>query len=655
MTDGVYDRFDPSKNYDKHLFRAGNVLQSAELNEVQTSSQARLQGIADAIFKDGDIVRDARITVNESTGVVSCQSGAVYIRGAVRGVPPGTLTIPITGTVAVGVYLIESTVTEVDDPDLGDPATELRTYGQPGAARLKIDPVWGFAGDDTDGDFFPIYSVVDGQLAAKEAPPAFDSMTQAIAKYDRDSSGSNYVVSGLRVTKLDDLMSGEQVYNLSDGRARVNGFGVDLSTSRRVIYAATPDLRSIDSEPTTATTGTAQRINVARPPIKQIQSVHITAEKTVTLTHGAFTGAQDPLPDTSIVSIVAVNQGGTWSGSSFTGGTTYAATTDYLLTSGKVDWTPAGAEPATNSTYQVRYRYITTATANSPDLTGFSVSGAVVGSTIFVNYTTMLPRIDRLCLDDSGNIIWVKGVATDYNPVRPTVPSNLCELAQVVQTWDANRYIVNDGVRTVPMSDIEAMQSRMDVIIDLIAQQKLVSDLSVRDASAKKGVFVDPFLDDAQRDAGITQTAAVFDGILTLPIADTVLNPSADITDPVTCASTLSIALRQTARTGAMNVNPYMAFAVLPAQVTLSPSVDRWTQIVTTWASPVTRQFISGQGSTVASQSTSTSSQLIKTTTDQLEKLRQIDLAFTIKGFVPGEVLTNVKFDGLDVTASLHT
>ena len=87
MPDSYYDNFNASKNYEKILYRDGYTLQGAELNEAQSAAMHRLQGVADALFKDGDIIRDAGIIVNKETGEVRAQSGAVYLRGAVRGVP----------------------------------------------------------------------------------------------------------------------------------------------------------------------------------------------------------------------------------------------------------------------------------------------------------------------------------------------------------------------------------------------------------------------------------------------------------------------------------------------------------------------------------------------------------------------------------------
>ncbi|SDY39638.1 protein of unknown function [Nitrosomonas sp. Nm58] len=389
MIDGYYNRFDPAKKYEKHLFRAGYVLQSSELNEVQSYAEDRVRGVADALFKDGDVVRDAQIIVNSATGEVQCQSGAIYLVGAVRGIPSKTMTIPTTGVVSVGIRLVETVITELDDPALRDPAIDVRNYQESGAARLKVEAIWSFQGDGATGEFYPVYTVEDGQLRAKETPPNLDSVTQSLARYDRDSAGGTYVVSGLTVKALDDLGTGEQVYSVGEGRARVYGYGVELKTSRREVYPVIPDLRNIISEPHTSTTVSAQRVDIDRTPIENIASVQITAEKTVTLTHGGFVGAQDPLPDTSVLSLLEVKQGGT----------TYLANTDYKLTSGKVDWSLAGNEPAPGSTYTVTYQYISEVTPTAIDDTGFTVEGAVVGSLILVTYNQKLPRYDRIALN----------------------------------------------------------------------------------------------------------------------------------------------------------------------------------------------------------------------------------------------------------------
>ncbi|MGL4459788.1 MAG: DUF4815 domain-containing protein [Plesiomonas shigelloides] len=657
---GYYNRSESEqdKHYEEHLFRAGNVLQSAEMNEIQDHSKRNIKSLGDALFKDGDIVRDARAVVNQDTGVTQMESGAVYLRGAVRGVPSATITIPTTGTVAIGIYLNESIVTEAEDKTLLDPARETRAYNEPGAARRKVVPSWGYLGDNSSsGEFFPIYYVDDGQLRAKEAPPQMDSVSQAIASYDRDSAGTSYIVDGMLVTQLADQETGEQVYSIKNGRARINGFGISLSTSRRIVYAAMPDTRLIDSEPHTSTGPSEMRVNVDRAPLDKTQEiqVRITAQKQINLVHGTVTGSMDPLPDTSVIEIVEVKQGGT----------TYVKGSDYQLTAGKVDWSLSGAEPAPGSTYSVTYRYITTAEPTKVDDNGFSVIGAVQGTLILTTYYTKLPRIDRLCMDDSGAFVWVKGVATDYDPVRPQVQSNMLPICQVMQTWTSSRRVVNDGVRMVPMNEIEGINRRLDTLTDLVAQQKLVSDAGTREAAAKKGLFVDPFINDAQRDQGVSQSAAVLGYALTLPIQGDAHSVSTDISEPTSCEFTLEPVLEQTSRTGEMKINPYMAFAVLPKPVTLTPAVDRWTETQTTWLSPITQKFIvdnrmldewhlnnfgSGLAGYPSYTTSTTETVLVSSKQSRIEHLRQIEVKFEVTGWGPGEQLSSITFDGITVT-----
>lgn len=633
-----YNRHDPAKKYEKHLFIAGRPLQSSELNEVQENAAVRLRDVADAFFKDGDIIRDASIIVDEITGSVQCQSGAIYIRGAVRGIAPATLTIPASGVVSVGVRLVETVITDLEDPDLRDQATGTRNYDEPGAYRLKVEVVWAWSGDGVAGEYFPVYTVTDGVLNAKEPPPSFDTVTQALARYDRDSAGGSYIVSGLDVRKLADDVDGKQVYSLAEGRARVYGYGFEFATSQRVIHDAIPDLLLISNEPHLSSTAGAQRINFDRAPGTAPSEVSITAERTVTLVHGVFTGAQDPLPDTSVLQIIEVKQGAV----------TYAPTADYLLTAGKVDWTPGGDEPSPGSSYTVKYRYITLVTPTAVDDTGFTVTGAVSGTLVLVTYEQKLPRIDRLCLTTAGSTVWIVGVASAFNAQPPAVPADMLSLASVRQTWDASRTVISDGVRVVPMPQLANIDDRIDLMLQLIAQQRLESNIHTREAGAKKGLFTDPFLDDSQRDAGTAQTAAVVRGELLLPISATAHHLTGDIAAPVTLNYSNVITLEQSLRTGSMKINPYMSFAPIPASVTLVPAVDRWTVVSTGWASPVTERFSQGWGNQ-AFETTSTVNALLSRTTTQIENLRPITVNYNIAGFGPGEILASLKFDGISL------
>jgi hypothetical protein len=649
-----YNRFDPSKNYERLMFRSGYVLQGAELNEIQSSSIDRLKRVADAIFKDGDLIKDGQLVLDPVTGAAQCAAGSVYLRGTVRTIDAKQFSIPIDKTVIIGIYLLDTTVTELQDPSLRDPAQEVRNYQEPGAGRLQVATSWGWqaagSSDGQAGEFYPVYTADYGVMRVKVTPPELDSVSQAIARYDRDSTGGDYVVSGLKVTKLADS-GGVQQYSIDSGSARVNGYAVELPTSRRLPYPAAPELRLIDSEPWLSAGVAAQRVTFDRTPVNRITQVRITAQKVADIIHGSFLGSQDPLPDGSIVELVAINQGGAPNAdlSGFTGGTTYTVGVDYKLTGQKIDWSLDGVEPNIGSSYKAIYRYITTVAPTDVDGTGFTVAGAVAGSLILTSYEVKLPRIDRLCITQDGSFQWIAGTSTDFYPVAPQVPSLYLPIARVDQNWDDTTTIQQDGSRVVPMSDIEQLGARLDVLTDLIAQQRLTADANSRSAAAKKGLFVDPFTNDSLRDAGVAQTAAIVGGELVLPITGTFTRLSNDVVRPVALNANITPVLEQTARTGSMAVNPYSAFDPIPATLVLNPPADHYTESHSVFTSDATAVLYQGSGVLKEVLGTTTTTKVVSSSTRAAQYIRQIDVTFSIDGFSPNENLSTITFDGIPV------
>lgn len=644
--DNYYNRFDAGNNYDEIFFRDGYGAQASEHNELQSMLKYRMRGIADAQFKNGDIISDAQIAVNAQTGEVQAGSGAVYLDGAVRGVAARSFSIPLSGTVTVGIRLIRKVISEEDDASLRNPALGTGTHQEPGAWRLQVTPQWGHDGDGGDGDFYAVHTVDDGLVRSREAPPNLDSFNQGIARYDRDSTGGgSYIVSGLVLRNAESSGDGAQIYTVSEGRARVHGYGIELATSRRLAYAATPDLRLIDTEVVTADGTARQRIEAAHAPIHSVTMLRLTLQKTVNLTHGAYSGAADALPNTSIVSIIECRQGDT----------VYEQGVNYKKTGDSVDWSLAGAEPAAGSTYECTYTYMTAAEALDLDYDGFFVENAVAGSSIIFSYQQALPRYDRLCLTQDGAFVWRKGIAAEYNARKPETPNDMLALASVYQTWREQSRISNDGIRVSSFDDMTALAARVDYALTEVARTRLESSITAREAGARVGIFVDPLHDDSMRDQGLAQSAAIVDGELTLSIAGEVKTLASPQRLPVVAAYTPQAVLSQLLRTGSMLVNPYMAFDALPARVSLEPAVDQWTEVETQWTSATTQRFnVSSDGGwkRFAGQSTATSTQLVDSQSADLEYLREISVAFTVQGFGAGEKLTRVLFDGVEAVFS---
>ena len=335
------------------------------------------------------------------------------------------------------------------------------------------------------------------------------------------------------------------------------------------------------------------------------------------------------------------------------GTVTYTLGSDYKLTAGKVDWSLSGEEPAPGSTYTVKYQYISSIQPSAQDSSSITLQGAVSGSQILISYTQKLPRIDRLCIDAEGKFVWLQGIAAAWNPQAPNVPAHLLGLASVYQTWDGKPQVQNDSVRVVPMTELAALNARLDRHTELIALQGLQVDINVREAGVKKGLFVDAFLSDELRDAGSPQTAAIIDGSLTLPVSANPSHLAKDVARPTTLPYDMVAVLEQPLRTGSMLINPYQAFEPIPAQVQLTPAVDRWTEVETTWAGSITQRFSSG-GGWLSQISQTSQTQVLSETRRALESLRSIPVAFAMQDFEPGEALLELRFDGINLTPSAN-
>lgn len=631
----IYRRFKPEDNYDRLLFKADRVLQSAELNDWQDMHIARFRGVADVLFKEGDIINGCQCITNAQTGQTTVESGALYIAGAVRGIAPAALAVATVGTVYVGAFLQKTTVTELDEPTLYNPAVGTRGYGQAGAWREKVVITWGVQGQSNAGEFFPVWTIVDGTVMPKEPPPNIDAVTQALARYDRDSAGGTYIVQGMEVTAGTPVQTGAsagaQVFHVREGAARINGHALQLAASRRVVHQATPDLHFVDSEPHNSTGTAMQRVQFDRFPVIGTPQVRIQARKTVTIDHGGFSGAADPLPDNAVLIIDEVKQGEK----------VYAKDTDYVLTAGQVDWSPNGEEPNPGSSYQVTYQYMLNAIAHEPDAYGCSVEGALPGTLILVSYNQALRRYDRIIMDSNGTTHWLLGLSAQWVPKPPEVPAGNLLLATVYQEWIGTPAITQDSVRVVPMPTLNGYRDNFQKVFADLAELRLYVDAQRRDSGVKKGLFADPMLGNSLRDAGKDQTAYILGGWLQLPQTIAITQLGANITQPQTTPYSAVPVISQLARTGSMLVNPYMAFDPLPHSLTLQPAVDYWTEVDTQWGNPIVLRL-------TPSQTANTADRVVQEDRQTLEFLREIEVKFTA-GFKSGDGLHSVLFDGLDV------
>lgn len=611
-------------------------LQGAEINELQTIARRRHERLGRLVAADGDRIERAEAIVDVEAGTVTLTSGEIYVAGDVFPVAESVLTaVPMAGRVEIGVRLTKSWITHEDDPSLVGLVPGSVAEGEPGAAREQVAISWARDLDGGAGNFYAVYTLVDGTIIDQTTPSILEPAMQAIAVYDR--AHGHYVVSGCRVTGLG-ASAGAQQFSIEAGEANISGFKRTRLAASRIAIEEDWDELAVPGETHTYPGGASHTFAVDKPPIGVINSILLTKQKTVAVTRGATAAGQDGLPDTSVIEIVEVKQGGT----------TYVAATDYVRTGNSVDWAPAGAEPATGSSYNVTYRYRAAVAATASTDKTITVSGGATGGDIIVAYTTKMPRVDLIGLRQDGTVAYVRGVSASAHPVAPLAPADVLPLAEVSYDWIDRPVITNIAIRSIPYADIWRLYDRVIEHDRLIQLSRLQTSLDRKDPTLKKGMFVDPFTTDEYRDAGAVQTAAIGLGMMQLAITPTLHR--LDLDQPVMLDHVEEIIVSQTLKTGCTKINPYANFTPLPAAMTLDPPVDFWTQQQTVWASAATIAVNGGTTISGPLTTSTTATQLVSQTTEQADYLRPISVNFSIEGFGHGEILSALTFDGLVVT-----
>lgn len=576
--DQYYNRFDANKRYKMLLFRAARGLQSAELNEIHSTLHNELSTIANAIFGDGSLLKGGQITRQGETANWTAAAATFYALGYTHQVPAATFTIAGTETVTYGIAIAADVVSENEDPALRDPALNTRNFNEPGAHRLRYTARWCKETEKTASEsFYALAQFVDGaRLSAAREAVESTATTDLIAKLDYASNGS-YVINGLLVSNVgDDNDTQEHILNVESGTARVEGYERILDYSQRLRTSFALDTRTVNNEPQTFTT--AGNYSLRWTPIAQLVEVNGIKEIVQSVTHGNFTGALDLLPNTPVVSVIAVNQGGTWDANTraFVGGTTYSVGTDYVLNGDRIDWSPTGGlEPSPGSTYTVVYRYSAVITPTiSTDRKSIAVTGLAPDTVFYVDYKHYIPRYDVVMMTRDGQLKVLKGLADYLNPVRPTVDTGL-QLASVYVSYGSTPVVTSDFYRAYKFSDIFRLEN---AIIDAqynIAKLSLNDNIRATDPTVtKRGTFVDPFFNDAQRDLGISQTAVTRNGVLAPDITWQVQQINSG--NLVRLNSTEEVLIEQTAYTKTRKINGYASAALPPALTTISPNSIRW-------------------------------------------------------------------------------
>ncbi|QUS59209.1 DUF4815 domain-containing protein [Pseudovibrio brasiliensis] len=628
----AYTRTPVRLNDSEVVFPEERFLTGADLNDGFGIARRQSERIGNTVSRDGDRKSGASIEVDQENNRLLLGEGTVYAAGDVRPVDSAVLeNVNLDGDLVVGVRLISTVITPEDDPTLTGLKPGSEAEGEKGAVRIAKRLVWGYAGDGADGELYPVYNLVNGTPLDQTPPAEMSEVAQVVGAFDVGANG-NYIADGCRVTAIG-KDAGELIFSIAAGTGNINGFRRPREHALRLEVMEEWDSFQIDGEQHTYTVepNEQQELKLHYGPIDELVNIQLEKEITEDVVRGQILNGSDALQNDSLKEIVQIKQGGT----------TFVKGTDYQLTADKVDWSLAGNEPAVGSSYTVKYRYRDavepiTQTAHEITLTGGRKGGEVV-----VIYKRKLPRVDLICLDQAGSAVYVKGLSS-ARPIAPVAPVNLLKLATVYNDFDGLPRIENDGTRKITYDKLWEVIRLLNGTRDLTALNRLQLDIHDKEPAAKRGIYVDPFVDDRWRDQGELQNAATRNGMLSLPLEVTIhdlKNTGVEML-PYQIENVINQPLSTTCKL----VNRFANHEPFPARMTLDPAQDFWTDVQEAWESDVTHRVFGPQASSTNEQ------QVVGTSQENAEFLRAVDIIVNLEGFGGGEILDRILFDNVDMT-----
>lgn len=596
MTISYLDRYNRAEKAWKALkFIAGRGVQSAELNELQSVVLDELYQIGRTVWSDGQVIRGCELTIGE--GIARLSAGQVYFAGVTHDFAGGQIAITGSGEEIIGLRFTSSIVDESSDPTLFDPSTGYENSGYSGAHRL----VYSLSITLNAADAVPLFAIQDGEWSADYRPqPQASEIAATLARRTFDESG-DYLVRGLRCQCTENTAA--QFWAIvGDGKAYVRGTEFTIPSRTRVALDKPTDTGTVLDEPKTYLTGTATyALNTT--PVKAINAVTATVEKVVTITRGAI-GGKDLMPYTPIDSIETVSQGET----------TYEETTDYLVDGNYIDWSPGGAEPTNNTSYNVTLRYIKqmtpitdyVQTGNSVDFSpSESGDNPVNGTTIYVDYDYYQSRHDLLVMTPRGELRVIRGIpglfATDPRPSTDTLPIAVFRMAGNVGAEDVE--VVHSDRYRLTMYEIAQLRDRIEdleynVSVTDLEQAAINVDLP----TSKKAIFTDSFRNANKLDVGDDNLSCAIgvagDSLDTLypGFAVNFYDLSKDQRFIVRNYTHVKV-LEQRFATNTTNVNPYAVYNNAGVLI-LNPPADIWIENDTVYTKD-TKDVITGNGSLI--------------------------------------------------------
>lgn len=606
-----YNTYDKNNRYKELLAIPGRVLQSRELNELQSMIFNDIKEIGNAVFKNGQIITGMQPVIRGHSVILT--KGKLFLDGRVHDVPEKELVVTLVGTERIGARVNRTTITSEDDKSLKDPASGFDNYQEDGCGRLKESIQIILQNESNIGDSVTLYTLEDGVLVANgesvdannDEYIARSTLTKILAERTYDSEG-NFIVSGLNVIDPHVFDDEHNYVNVEQGTAYVEGYKAILPTNVTLGIDRVTEVDEIKYEHHIINDSGVYTLNNSF--VTTIDNAFIIKQNTSSPQTRSVTSLKDSLYfsssiQTNITKILRV----------YDESTTYVEGRDFELSQDKICWydTTTSRRPQSGATYYVTYQYsqpLSYGNGSSTDMTldvsvdGESVvtvqshAGAVIGQSFIISYKYKLHRLDTIVIDRNANLFIIKGQASSLTKVKPPFINldRFLPLANVLtyptRITEGKIEIIINKKKVLDSDTIFSMLTRLANLEYNVATDALdVEAQEGEDATTLQGIFSEGFYNYLKADIGHSEFTAFIDTVekcATLPFTARVDEVKLN-TLMSTCAVEDTILdndyterkyYSQSAVSSYMRVNPYNAFAKNP-DIKITPSVDNWVDV----------------------------------------------------------------------------
>lgn len=600
-----YNTFDKNKHYSSILFKPGFILQSAELNELQSIIKQNIRNISGTLLTDGDIIEGCQCILSQLVeGSIAKKAvvtkGKVYLDGEIYDVPETTLTLKGADTETIGVIIREQVITSEDDPDLLDPSSGYANVNMSGADRQKTT-VELVANNDSAATLF---TVVDGELlntATQDDETVIEKINTTLARRTYDESG-NYRVSGCLLSAKG-ISDDDYIYlTASAGKTYIQGREITKPVATQLNLRRSKDLRFVETEVQNFANGTKKYPLNNVPVVEEGLQLKAYVEATTNITKGVSHGS-DPFPEVytknGISEILEVTQSA--SGLTYTVG----SNGDCRKNGNSIKWNEGGKEPESGSTYTVRFSYIKTMEYGVDyDLLSENgkyyiriLNGAqpIDETDLLVDYNFMLYRRDVIVMDYLGNYKIIEGQSdTLLNVSSPIVNDETVMVmgSVLMQPLNDEVIVINNKNARLSMNELQNISERLSNLEQSVAISDLDKEaMAGEDATELIGIYTDGFIGFSKCDVDHEEFTASIDldtNECTLSAAETLhelkVQDRTDITPNskntnygslMTAPAVETVIAKCDVATGTKLVNQYKVFPSMPV-LTLTPRVNNW-------------------------------------------------------------------------------